>query len=92
VLGRTAQRYISAEFVAFLTDIVINQCDKEIHVNVVNLSAHNSESINNSPEALLKVHPRFTPTYSSWFNQVELWLGKIECHVIALGYSLRSPT
>src|SRR5207253_2172308 len=25
-----------------------------------------------------KVHLHFTPTYSSWLNQVELWFGKIE--------------
>jgi transposase len=27
----------------------------------------------------------FTPTYSSWLNQVELWLAKIERDVIARG-------
>jgi hypothetical protein len=33
VLGKTAVRYTSAEFVAFLTDIVLNQPrGKEIHV------------------------------------------------------------
>lgn len=27
----------------------------------------------------------FTPMYSSWLNQVELWFGKIERDVIARG-------
>jgi transposase len=27
----------------------------------------------------------FTPTYSSWLNQVEIWFGKIEREVIARG-------
>ena len=27
----------------------------------------------------------FTPTYSSWLNQVELWFGRIERDVIARG-------
>jgi transposase len=27
----------------------------------------------------------YTPTYSSWLNQVELWFGKIERDVIARG-------
>src|SRR2546429_197695 len=31
------------------------------------------------------VHLHFTPTYSSWLNQVELWFGKIERDVIARG-------
>jgi hypothetical protein len=29
--------------------------------------------------------PHFTPTYSSWLSQVELWLAKIERDVIARG-------
>ena len=31
------------------------------------------------------VHLHYTPTYSSWLNQVELWLSKIERGVIARG-------
>src|ERR1700727_1859154 len=43
VLGKTAARHTSAEFVAFLTDIVANQPrGKEIRVIVDNLSAHKS--------------------------------------------------
>ena len=41
VLGKTAARHTSAEFVAFLTDIVVNQpATQEIHVIADNLSAH----------------------------------------------------
>ncbi|MCC6965792.1 MAG: transposase, partial [Nitrospira sp.] len=31
------------------------------------------------------VHRHFTPTDSSWLNQVELWVAKIERDVIARG-------
>jgi hypothetical protein len=31
------------------------------------------------------VHMHFTPTYSSWLNQVELWFARIERDVIARG-------
>ena len=31
----------------------------------------------------MQIH--FTPTYSSWLNQVELWFGKIQRDVIARG-------
>jgi transposase len=34
-------------------------------------------------EAHPSVHLHFTPTHSSWLNQVELWFGKIERDVIA---------
>jgi transposase len=86
VLGKTAARHTSAEFVAFLTDIVINQPrGKEIHVIVDNLSAHKSQPVKDFLVEHPRVHLHFTPTYSSWLNQVELWFGKIERDVIARG-------
>lgn len=86
VLGKTALRHTSAEFVAFLTDIVVNQPrGKEIHVIADNLSAHKTAQVGEFLAAHPKVHLHFTPTYSSWLNQVELWFAKIERDVIARG-------
>lgn len=86
VLGKTATRHTSAEFVAFLTDIVANQPrDKEIHVIADNLSAHKTARVDEFLEQHPTVHLHFTPTYSSWLNQVELWFAKIERDVIARG-------
>jgi DDE superfamily endonuclease len=31
------------------------------------------------------VQLHFTPTYSSWLNQVEIWFARVECEVIARG-------
>ena len=43
----------------------------------------------------LEQHPQvrfhFTPTYSSWLNQVELWFAKIERDVIARGVFTSVP-
>ena len=36
-------------------------------------------------EANPKVKLHFTPTYSSWLNQVEIWFARIEREVIARG-------
>lgn len=86
VLGRTAERHTSAEFVAFLTELVAHQPHgQELHVILDNLSAHKTKQV----AAFLHDHPtvrlHFTPTYSSWLNQVELWFAKIERDVIARG-------
>src|SRR5271157_1299775 len=92
VLGKTAARHTSAEFVAFLTDIVANQPrGKEIHVIADNLSAHKSQPVKAFLEAHKKLHLHFTPTYSSWLNQVELWFSKIERDVIARGVFTSLP-
>ena len=86
VIGKTAARHTSEQFVAFLTDIVAHQpTGQEIHVIADNLSAHKTKRV----EAFLSEHPavqlHFTPTYSSWLNQVELWFAKISRDVIARG-------
>src|SRR5271169_1726811 len=86
VLGKTAARHTSAEFVAFLADIVANQPrEKEIHVIADNLSAHKTLQVAEFLERHPSVHPHFTPTYSSWLNQVELWFAKIQRDVIDRG-------
>jgi len=86
VLGKTATRHTSAEFVAFLGDIVANQPrGKEIHVIADNLSAHKTKAVAEFLASQPQVHMHFTPTYSSWLNQVELWFAKIERDVIARG-------
>ena len=86
ILGKTARHHTSAEFVGFLADLVASQPDdKEIHVIADNLSAHKTKRV----AAFLEAHPNvrlhFTPTYSSWLNQVENWFAKIQRHVIARG-------
>jgi transposase len=86
VLGKTAPRHTSAEFVAFLADIVANQSKgKEIHVICDNLSAHKTPRVEQFLADQPKVSIHYTPTYSSWLNQVELWFAKIERDVITRG-------
>src|SRR6476659_4202651 len=92
VLGKTAERHTSAEFVAFLNDIVVNQPkSKEIHVIADNLSAHKTKRVAEFLAEHRNVHMHFTPTYSSWLNQVELWFSKIERDVIARGVFTSVP-
>jgi len=86
VLGKTTARHTSAEFVAFLADICTHQPRRrEIHVICDNLSAHKTPRVEEFLLAHPNVHLHFTPTYSSWLNQVELWFAKIERDVIARG-------
>jgi transposase len=86
VLGKTVSRHTSAEFVAFLTDLVVHQPRrKEIHVIVDNLSAHKTQRVEQFLDDHPNVHLQFTPTYSSWLNQLDLWFAKIERDVIARG-------
>ena len=82
----TAARHTAKDFIAFLEGLVERAgWAREIHVVLDNLSAHKTKDV----ERFLEEHPQvrfhFTPTYSSWLNQVESWFGKIQRDVIARG-------
>jgi transposase len=86
VIGKTAARHTSEEFVAFLSDMLAHQPkDREIHIIADNLSAHKTKRVEEFLTRHKNVTIHYTPTYSSWLNQVELWFGKIERDVIARG-------
>jgi len=86
VKGKTAKRHTSAEFIDFLSQLLTQtRWAKGIHIVLDNLSAHKTPAV----EQFLVQHPKvrfhFTPTYSSWLNQVELWFAKIQRDVISRG-------
>lgn len=86
VEGMTARRHTSADFVAFLDRVIATQPrHREIHLIADNLSAHKTAAV----RAWLDAHPRvtlhYTPTYSSWLNQVELWFAKIQRDMLTRG-------
>ncbi len=86
VEGKTAERHTSAEFVAFLTELLGKaKWAEEIHIVLDNLSAHKTQAVERFLADNPKVRLHFTPTYSSWLNQVEIWFAKIERDVIARG-------
>jgi transposase len=90
VHGKTAQRHTSEEFVGFCEQVVATQPPgREIHLIDDNLSAHKTQGVEAWLEANANVKIHYTPTYSSWLNQVELWFAKIERDCIARGYSPR---
>src|ERR1700732_985074 len=86
VLGQTAPRHTSAEFVAFLEQIVASLPEgKQIHIIADSLSPHRTSRVWQFIDRHRDVRIHFTPTYSSWLNQVEIWFSKIQRDVIARG-------
>ncbi len=84
VEAKTARRHTSAEFVEFLSRLVKKaRWAREIHIVLDNLSAHKTPALGEFLKDNPKVRFHFTPTYSSWLNQVEIWFAKIERDVIA---------
>ncbi len=86
VLGHPAARSTSEEFVAFLAELVATQPrGRQIHIIADNHSAHKSKRVAQFLAESPNLHLHFTPTYSSWLNQVEIWFSRIERQVITRG-------
>jgi len=86
VVGKTAQRHTSEQFVRFLEEIVADHDeDQQIHVICDNVSSHKTALVQTWLLLTPNVHIHYTPTYSSWLNQVEIWFAKIQRDVIARG-------
>jgi transposase len=86
VVAGTVPRHTSAAFVDFLGEIVARQpTRREIHVIADNLSTHKTHAVRTFLLEHPHVHLHFTPTYSSWLNQVEPWFAKTERDLLARG-------
>ena len=85
VLGECYQRRRTTEFLTFMDKVVQRYGDREIHVVLDNLSTHKGDDVN----TWLARHPdvsfHFTPTGSSWLNQVEIWFNIITRQAIRRG-------
>lgn len=89
VFGQTAERHTSQAFIAFLAELLTTvPARQEVHVICDNLSAHKTKQVEAFVAEQPRLHLHFTPTYSSWLNQVELWFSKIERDLIHRGVFL----
>lgn len=88
VIGSCLPRHRGREFVKFLTQL--EQAvppDLEIHLIVDNYGTHKSAAVARwlKPRKRRRFHFHFTPTSSSWLNQVERWFGLLTERMIRRG-------
>jgi transposase len=76
VIGSLHRRHRALEFRKFLTKIDTEVPDElDVHLVCDNLSTHKTPAIMHWLDAHPRFHLHFTPTSSSWLNQVERWFG-----------------
>ena len=86
VLTKCKQRHRHQEFLAFLRDIEKSVPEKlDVHLIVDNYATHKHASVQRWIAARPRFHIHFTPTYSSWLNQVEIWFNIITQKAIRRG-------
>lgn len=79
VIGEIHRRHSAKEFLSFLRTIDANvPGDLDVHVIMDNLGTHKTAAVTRWFARHPRFHPHFTPTYSSWLNQVERWFALLE--------------
>ena len=76
IIAAHSKRRRRVEFLGFMNSVVAAFPDRELHVILDNLNTHKKN------ERWLKKHPNvhfhFTPTRSSWLNQIETWFSILQ--------------
>jgi transposase len=79
VVGQCRRRHRASEFVKFLQQIDASvPADLDVHIVLDNLSTHKTPAVHRWFLRHPRFHLHFTPTYSSWLNQVERWFALLE--------------
>ncbi len=88
VIGSCLPRHRGREFVKFLSRLEQEvPADLDVHLILDNYSTHKSATVERwlRPRNRRRFHLHFTPTSSSWLNQVERWFGLITERMIRRG-------
>jgi transposase len=90
VLAQPKKRHRHQELLQFLRHIDANvPPGLDVHIIMDNYATHKHERVRSWFARKPRYHVHFTPTYSSWLNQVETWFGIITRKTIRRG-SFRS--
>ena len=86
VIARCKRRHRHQEFLQFLREIEANVPAKlDIHLVIDNYATHKHPKVKRWLARHPRYHVHFTPTYSSWLNQVEIWFNIITQRAIRRG-------
>jgi len=86
VMAQCKRRHRHQEFLQFLRHIDANVPDNlDVHLIVDNYATHKHERVRRWLAARPRYHIHYTPTYSSWLNQVEIWFNIVTQKAIRRG-------
>ena len=86
VLTRCKRRHRHQEFLQFLRQIDANvPPELDVHLILDNYGTHKHAKVRRWLAARPRYHVHYTPTYSSWLNQAEIWFNLITQRAIRRG-------
>lgn len=85
VTAKTMKSNNAENFLKFLKSLDRKYRNKKLHVIADNLSIHKQKDVKQWLSGKRKIQLHFTPTYSSWLNQVEIWFNILTKDVVKGG-------
>jgi transposase len=85
VTAKTIKSNTAENFLKFLKSLDRKYRNKKLHVIADNLSIHKHKDVKLWLDGKKKISLHFTPTYSSWLNQVEIWFNILTKDVVKGG-------
>lgn len=85
VTAKPIEKNDAQTFLKFLKKLDRTYRHKTLHIIVDNFSAHKNKEVKAWLEGKRKIKLHFTPTYSSWLNQVEIWFNILSRDVLKGG-------
>jgi len=85
ITTRTVDKNNAVNFLSFLKTLYRKYPRKQLHVIVDNLAVHKHKSVMDWIASKQRLTLHFTPTYSSWLNQIEIWFNILTKDVLKGG-------
>lgn len=85
ITAKTMKSNNAENFLSFLKKLDRTYRNKKLHIIVDNLSVHKNKIVKEWLSRKRKIKLHFTPTYSSWLNQIEIWFNILSKDVLKGG-------
>lgn len=82
ITADTIDKNNAKNFLRFLKKIYRKYPKKQLHVIADNLNVHKHKDVKEWVDSKQRMTIHFTPTYSSWLNQVEIWFNILSKDVL----------
>ncbi len=85
ITAKTMKSNNAENFLKFLKTLDRKYRNKKLHIIADNLAIHKHKDVKGWLAGKRKIQLHFTPTYSSWLNQVEIWFNILTKDVVKGG-------
>lgn len=82
ITADTIDKNNSVNFLKFIKKIYRKHPHKQLHIIADNLNVHKHKDVKKWVDSKKRLTMHFTPTYSSWLNQIEIWFNILSKDVL----------